>query len=171
MASEIILVKDSRILGPTINGKKPLLGLSNIQKRELLDLIKKDWRESIRLHFVNESGITSNGKIAWKPLSERHEDFKENNSYSSNILQMNSPSLSSRYQRSITTNIKNFSIQINFPTLYYGSNSNPANAGVHQFGYDSRNGKSILGMPQRRIVLQGFKDKARSRMINYLTGK
>ncbi len=47
--------------GPTINGSKPLLTLDNKERGKILQDIRKDWKELIRLHFTSKGGI-SDGK-------------------------------------------------------------------------------------------------------------
>lgn len=153
-----MLIEFKRKLGPTVEGKKPLLSLSNQQKEELLKLIRKDWRELIRLHFKAEGGISDGKVYSWKPLSEKYLEFKRQKGLQGGILEATTPNLSSRYQKSIRYNPKSFRIWMTFPPLKTGGGT--ADAGVHQLP-----GTRI----KRRIIKKDFVAAARKRVLGYFT--
>lgn len=169
--TEITLISVNKILGPTIKGKKPFLTLTETDKKNILNNIKKDWRQLIRLHFQAEGGIKTNGGVSkWKPLSEKYKSWKENNEFSDNILELSKPTLSTRYQRSIYTNPKNFQIYITYPDLLYPkSKNNPqqVTAAVHQ--PQGRNEAPQPGQVKRPIIKQSFILAAKKRIREYLT--
>lgn len=161
---DTILLTSGKTVGPTIGGRKPFLLLSDNDKRNILNNIKKEWRYLIRLHFDAEGGITLSGGIRkWKPLSQKYKSWKENNEYSDNILELSKPTLSTRYQRGITSNVKNFQIYIPYPDLIYPKTKNnpqQVTAAVHQ-----------LGRVKRPIIKSSFIRVARNKIRDYLTEK
>lgn len=148
--------------GPTVKGKKKLLSLDDKEKKIILNQIKSDWEQLLTFHFEAEGGISDSRITKWRPLTEKHLNFKEDNGYIEDILQMSTPTLLQRYKRGIKINSKNFKIEIQFPTLKHGARgNNPVSASVHQ--------KSYNGRPVRRIIKKDFTASARKRLIEYLT--
>lgn len=160
--SELIKVK--KIVGPTINGKKPLLGLNNKQKDKLFNDIAKEWKKLIDLTFLIEGGILLNGGVRkWKPLSEDYARYKDLNSSSDNILEFSVPTLASRYKKSITIKPKENQIYITYPNLIHGKKKGQGvTAEVHQTGIPE------IGLPARRIIISSFKEVVRVQLKKHL---
>lgn len=157
------LVKVKKILGPTVDGKKKLLSLTTEDKRKVLNTIRKDWEDLIDLHFQVEGGISDGRVYPWKPLSQKHAQFKEDNGYIEDILQMSNPPLPKRYKDSIRTNPSQFEIRMEYPELIHGKKKGiPVTAAIHQL-------PNANGIPRRRIILKDFKKIARDNLIEYLT--
>lgn len=159
------LVEIKKVVGPTINGKKPLLRLNNKQKKQLLNDISKEWKKLIDLTFLVEGEILNNGQVRkWRSLSDDYVEYKDLNDFSPNILELSVPTLASRYKKSITIQPEKFQIYITYPNLIHGKKKGQAvTAEVHQTGL------SIIGLPRRRIVIGNFKKVANEKILNYLS--
>lgn len=159
------IINFTQKLGPTIGGKKPLLGLSNEDKKKILQDIKKDWQTLIDLHFEYEAGISDDRTYPWKSLSHKHQQYKERNDFSDNILEMNTPSLATRYKQSIKINPKTFSITMGYPELIGMKRRRPqppVTAIVHQK-------REVPGRVIRRIILKDFQTIVKNKTLEYLT--
>lgn len=155
-------------LGPTINGIKPLLRLNTQQKTEILKSVQKEWKDLIRLHFKLEGGITTTNSVKhWADLSDDYQTYKEGSGKSKKILQLSTPSLSTRYQKGIKYNVKEFSIVIIYPELVTGiigranpnfADGTPVTAIVHQ-----------LGRIKRPLIKKGFTEIYKRELRKFFT--
>lgn len=164
MAGET-LITVKKTLGPTVGGKKILLGFTTEDKRVILNNIRKDWEKLIDLHFEYEGGISDGRVYPWKPLTAKHATYKELHGYPENILELSHPSLASRYKRGIRSNPNQFTIRMPYPDLIHGKRKGiPVTAEIHQIGASN-------GIPKRRIILKDFKASVNKNIINHINNE